>query len=173
MLMPSFNGSTPTSAADGNQENTMENKNPSMADDGEREKCMLERLNWIKSFGAQRINPDTAEVRYEYSQFLDPYGVSRRKYYKMMAHYFARSPGSDIWVAWGDLPYEVEESLWQKHRQTDPALREPTSCWASFVNSRYFRHHENMNTNLVRYVRQRAPSVSSKESKGSTGARAA
>jgi hypothetical protein len=30
--------------------------------------------------------------------------------------YFARSPGSDIWVDFGDLPDEVREALWQRHK---------------------------------------------------------
>ena len=68
------------------------------------------------------------------------------------------APRSDIWVAWEDLPYETELSLWDKHKKTDPALCEPTSCWASFVNSRYFRDDEDtpgLNVNHVRYIRQR------------------
>jgi hypothetical protein len=107
---------------------------------------------------ALHIDPETAEIKCEHSWFLDPYGIDQRKYQKRMPHYFARSPGSDTWVAWDDLPYDVELSLWQKHKKTSPGLREPTSCWASFVKSRYFRDDEDtpgLNANHVRYIRQR------------------
>jgi hypothetical protein len=30
--------------------------------------------------------------------------------------YFARSPGSDIWVCFRDLPEGTASSLWEKHR---------------------------------------------------------
>jgi hypothetical protein len=34
----------------------------------------------------------------------------------LLAWFCARSPDSDIWVHFGDLPSEVAERLWEKHR---------------------------------------------------------
>jgi hypothetical protein len=31
--------------------------------------------------------------------------------------YFARSPGSDIWVWFGDLPEATRTALWERHKQ--------------------------------------------------------
>jgi hypothetical protein len=139
-----------------NGKNKMESINSPTVNGPIRIERALEQLSWLRSFAGQCIDSDTAEVRREYSFFLDPYGVTQHKSQKPMAHYFARPPGSDIWVAWEDLPYEVEWRLWQKHKQTDPMLREPTSCWAAFVNSQYFRPEEETPAmNRYRYMRQR------------------
>jgi hypothetical protein len=136
----------------------MESINSPAANIPIRTERALEQLWSLRSFAGQCIDPDTAEVRCEYNWSFDPYGVIQRECQKPMWHYFARSPGSDIWVAWEDLPYETELSLWEKHKKTDPALCEPTSCWASFVNSRYFSDEDEEDTpgvNHVRYIRQR------------------
>jgi hypothetical protein len=137
----------------------MENTNSSTVNDllGQIDRS-LEQISWLQSFAAQRIDPETAEVKCEYSWFLDPYGITQMQCQQLMPHYFARSPGSDIWVAWDDLPYEIELRLWRKHKQRVPVLCEPTSCWASFVNSRYFQEDEatpGVNVNHVNYIRQR------------------
>jgi hypothetical protein len=165
--MTTSNKTTPISIGEGNEENKMENTNLSTIDldffdhsveTGELTKEGRQLLIWCKK-AAPHIDPETAEVNWEYRPFLDPYGVWQKKKSKVDRHYFARSPGSDAWVSWEDLPYETELSLWEKHKQTDPALCEPTSCWSAFVHSRYFRSDQDatrLNANQVAYVRLRA-----------------
>ena len=36
-------------------------------------------------------------------------------------NFFARSPGSDIWVSFGDLPEATRDALWDKHKH-EPAF---------------------------------------------------
>ena len=107
---------------------------------------------------AQHIDPETAEIKSEDVPFLDPYGVflDIPNDHNVRRHYFARAPGSDIWVAWEHLPLNVEFGLWRKHKETDPALCDPLSCWPSFCHSRYFRDDvpdQPITENHVRYVR--------------------
>jgi len=69
-----------------------------------------------------RIDPETAEVDWNYAQTLDPYGVLDewelpKEFDCVGRAYFARAPGSDIWVEFGDLPTETREKLWKKHRR--------------------------------------------------------
>ena len=67
-----------------------------------------------------KINPKTAEVDWSYAQTLDPYGVDPdlpEEYQQVGREYFARSPASDIWVHFGDLPEETRNALWQRHKR--------------------------------------------------------
>jgi len=64
-----------------------------------------------------KIDPETAEVHCCYALTLDPYGVYPElpeEYRQVERTYFARSPGSDIWVEFGDLPQATVEALWEK-----------------------------------------------------------
>lgn len=90
---------------------------------------------------ARLIDPETAEIKSENVRYEDPYRLflDFPKDEILTWQYFARAPGSDVWVAWQDLPQEVEFALWLKHRETDPGLRDPLSCWSSFSNSEFFR----------------------------------
>lgn len=66
-----------------------------------------------------RIDPQTAEVTWEYGLTLDPYGVYPElpeEARQVGREYFARSPGSDIWVWFGDLPAQTRDALWKMHR---------------------------------------------------------
>jgi hypothetical protein len=52
------------------------------------------------------------------AQTLDPYGVEPdlpEEYQQVGRNYFARSPGSDVWVWFGDLPDETRNALWGRH----------------------------------------------------------
>jgi hypothetical protein len=63
---------------------------------------------------ALKIDLETAEVMSCYTQVLDPYGVDHNlpeEYYQVGEAYFARSPESDIWVWFGDLPKATREGL--------------------------------------------------------------
>ena len=80
-----------------------------------------ERKAWlaIRKEAGLKIDPETAEVDWEYALTLDPYGVYPQlpeEYQQVGRAYFARSPGSDVWVNFGDLPEATRDALWKKHR---------------------------------------------------------
>jgi hypothetical protein len=84
----------------------------------------VEREHWleIRKKEALRIDPETAEVTWSYAQVLDPYGVLDKWELPEECDcvgraYFARAPGSDIWVEFGDLPDETREKLRNRHRR--------------------------------------------------------
>jgi hypothetical protein len=86
------------------------------------EKIEIEKWLAIRKEEALRIDPETAEVEWRYAQTLDPYGVFDEwelpeEFDQMGREYFARAPGSDIWVAFRDLPVETREKLWNRHRR--------------------------------------------------------
>jgi hypothetical protein len=64
------------------------------------------------------VDPETAEVMWDYVYTIDPYGVDTdlpEEYRQIGRAYFARSPGSDIWVWFGDVPEKVQKRLWEMH----------------------------------------------------------
>ena len=70
------------------------------------------------------IDPATAEVDWSFGQALDPYGMIPdlpEKLQQVGREYFARRPGSDIWVHFGDLPHDVRRKL-RKHPNAKPSL---------------------------------------------------
>jgi len=72
----------------------------------------------IRKEAALQIDPETAEVFWKYGQILDPYGVHPdlpKECDQVGRVYFARSPGSDVWVCFDDLPEMVRDALWEKH----------------------------------------------------------
>jgi hypothetical protein len=88
------------------------------------EKKMLEEFDvqqWLASRkeAGLKIDPETAEVHWEYGQVMDPYGVYSdlpEECQQVGRQYFARSPGSEIWVHLRDLPDETRHALWEKHK---------------------------------------------------------
>jgi hypothetical protein len=65
----------------------------------------------------RQMDPENVEVHWRFGQVVDPYGV----YPDLPPEcdcvgrlYFARSPGSRIWVEYGDLPEATRKALWQK-----------------------------------------------------------
>ena len=79
-----------------------------------------ERWLAIRKEEALRIDPETAEVDWSYEQTLDPYDVLDEwelpgEFHQVGREYFARNPGSDIWVVFGDLPRAVRDALWKRH----------------------------------------------------------
>jgi hypothetical protein len=62
------------------------------------------------------MHPETAEVYWEYGQICDPYDVEdlSEEYQCIGRNYFARSPGSDVWVSLHDLPKVVCDRLWPR-----------------------------------------------------------
>ena len=72
----------------------------------------------IRKEAALTIDPQTAEVMWCYAQTLDPYGVHPdlpEDCRQVGREYFARSPGSDVWVSFDDLPEKVLRELWERH----------------------------------------------------------
>jgi hypothetical protein len=67
-----------------------------------------------------KIDPETAEVHSEYAQIRDPYDVLAEselpeEIVGVRRTHFARAPGSDIWVEFGDLPDETRDKLWGRY----------------------------------------------------------
>jgi hypothetical protein len=66
-------------------------------------------VNWLaaRKEAGLHIDPETAEVAGNYGQILDPYGVEPylpAECQQAGWDYFARAPGSHVWVWFGDLP---------------------------------------------------------------------
>jgi len=72
----------------------------------------------IRKDAGRRIDPETADVMWEWGYTLDPYGIDPElpeELQQLGRVYFARSPGSDIWVCFYDLPSATSDALWKKH----------------------------------------------------------
>jgi hypothetical protein len=87
---------------------------------GSAETDRMTTAQWlsIRKEAGLLINPETAEVMWTYAQTLDPYGVYPdlpEECRQVGREYFACSPGSDIWVNFGDLPEATRDALWEKH----------------------------------------------------------
>jgi hypothetical protein len=84
------------------------------------EKAEIEEWLAIRKEEGRKINPETAEVDWIYADPSDPYGVLDEwelpeEWQCVGREYFARSPGSEIWVEFGDLPDETRDKLWKRH----------------------------------------------------------
>jgi hypothetical protein len=74
----------------------------------------------IRKEAGLRMDPDTAEVDWRYGAVFDPYEIEPDLPEELQVAgrvYFARSPGSDIWVEFGDIPETTRDALWEKHSQ--------------------------------------------------------
>jgi hypothetical protein len=63
------------------------------------------------------LDPSTAEIDWNYAQTLDPYGDGLPllpQEEQIGREYFARAPGSDIWVGVGDLPNATRDAIWKR-----------------------------------------------------------
>jgi hypothetical protein len=71
----------------------------------------------IRKAEGLRIDPRTAEVTWVYAEPFDPYGIYEvpEEHQLVGREYFARAPGSEIWVNFGDLPHETRRALWEAH----------------------------------------------------------
>jgi hypothetical protein len=73
----------------------------------------------VRKEEALKIDPATAEVDWIYAQTLDPYGIDPdlpEECQQVGREYFARRPGSDIWVWFGDLSEKTRDQLWDLHK---------------------------------------------------------
>jgi hypothetical protein len=80
----------------------------------------VERWLAIRKEAGLQLDPETAEVEWTYAQTHDPYGVHPdlpAEHQQAGREYFARSPGSDVWVWFGDLPEATRNALWEKHEK--------------------------------------------------------
>ena len=78
----------------------------------------VEQWLQVRKEAGLRIDPETAEVHWEYAQTLDPYSICPdllEECRQVGREFFARSLGSDIWVWFGDLPDETYKRLWNMH----------------------------------------------------------
>ena len=83
------------------------------------EDLTVEQWLQVRKQEALRIDPGTAEVYWTYAQSFDPYGVYPDLPDELRVvgrEYFARAPGSDVWVWFGDLPAETARKLWDKDK---------------------------------------------------------
>ena len=83
------------------------------------EEAQIERWRAIHKEEGLKIDPETAEVDWSYEQILDPYGVLDEwelpeEFYCVGRVSFARAPGSNVWVWFGDLPKQTVERLRQR-----------------------------------------------------------
>jgi hypothetical protein len=77
------------------------------------------RQQWlaIRKEAATKIDPETAEVSWEYGSVRDPYYLFEHGddwEDNIGRNYFVRAPGSDMWVWDGDLPEKVHAALWER-----------------------------------------------------------
>ena len=74
----------------------------------------------IRKEAGLHIDPEAAEVEWTYAQTLDPYSVDPdlpEELRQVGREYFARSPGSEVWVWFGDLPEATRNALREKHEK--------------------------------------------------------
>jgi hypothetical protein len=89
----------------------------------ERRQMAVERWLAVRKEAALMIDPETAEVRWEYGLTFDPYEINRFEDYEQWGrNYFARSPENDMWVSFHDLPDATRDHLWARCRAGD-------FCW--------------------------------------------
>jgi hypothetical protein len=90
-----------------------------MIPDRESERIKIKKQRWLaaRQEEALRIDPETAEVTWDYRETFDPYGITRNlpeDLQQIGREYFARWPGCDAWVWFGDLPDAVTDRLWER-----------------------------------------------------------
>lgn len=68
----------------------------------------------IRNEAALQIDPATAEVMWCYARTMDPHGVDPElpeEHQDVGRQYFARSPGSEIWVSFQHLSDAIRDAL--------------------------------------------------------------
>ena len=74
----------------------------------------------LREEAGRKIDPETAEVTWRWGLTLDPYGIHPglpEEARQVQRNYFARSPGSDLWVLFDDLPEATYKILSEKSAQ--------------------------------------------------------
>ena len=73
-------------------------------------------LNLAKKFNTEIVSCDSRQFYREMN--LGTAKPSPEELQQVGRQYFARSPRSDIWVEFGDLPLVTRDALWEKHKAT-------------------------------------------------------
>jgi hypothetical protein len=79
----------------------------------------VEQWLQVRKDAALLIDAETAEVSWIHGYGIDPYGVFSDLSWEEQVigrNYFARQPGSDIWVSFSDLPNDTYNKLWEMHK---------------------------------------------------------
>src|SRR5260370_25247877 len=85
---------------------------PQSVKSGEADHMSVEQWLAIRKEAALHIDPETAEVGSIYTWLGDPYGVyGEAAVGQAERECFARAPGSDVWVWFGDLPDVTQKAL--------------------------------------------------------------
>ena len=97
------------------------------------EKAEIEQWLAIRKEAALKIDPETAEVEWCRGVDGDPYGVYDEwelpmEFRQMGRQCWVRSPGSDIWVDFSDLPDTVRERIWAKRGSRISPLAVPDAA---------------------------------------------
>jgi hypothetical protein len=85
---------------------------------GEIDGLSIEQWLAVRKEAGTKIDPNKAEVDWAYAQTLDPYGVYGELpeiCQQVGREHFARSPGSDVWVWFGDLPDATHRAICKRH----------------------------------------------------------
>jgi hypothetical protein len=87
----------------------------------EEEQLPVEQWLAIRKEAGLKIDPATAELSWGWGYILDPYGVYDLSDEERCAGrtYFARAPGSDIWVEFRDLPDATRKAMWARKNAGD------------------------------------------------------
>jgi hypothetical protein len=98
------------------------------------EKAEDEQWLAIRKEEALKIDPETAEVEWSYGQPMDPYGVLDEwelpeEFHCVGREYFARTPGSNVWVSFDDLPKATAERLNHRRRPSFSKDRDGELVW--------------------------------------------
>jgi hypothetical protein len=73
---------------------------------GDADEMTIEQWLAIRKEAGLQIDADSAEVDWRYGAIFDPYGIDPDLPEELRVAgrvYFARSPGSDVWVSFDDL----------------------------------------------------------------------
>ena len=105
-------------------------RNQQMCHSSNRERMIEEMTveDWlaVRKQEGLKIDPSTAEVDWEFAQTSDPYGVNPdlpEELQQVGRAYFARRPGSDVWVWFGDLTEATRHALWKRLESDKSAFR--------------------------------------------------
>jgi len=103
--------------------NNIRNNKPYYYNDTPGAPSEAKKREWlaIRKKAGRGIDPETAEVMYVPGCAFDPYYIEPPELFEEEGRlvgrlYFARSPGSDIWVWFGDLPRATDKALWEKYK---------------------------------------------------------
>ena len=100
---------------------------------------MKEWEAWRKAAGLH-IDPETAEVLWDYTQVVDPYGVCAEipgECDCVWRAYFALSPEMSVWIWFGDLPEATRDALWRSTSRSWLSQLDWSLCsWSGGIWSR-------------------------------------